>query len=160
MKLLTKACTIGTAVLAAGLLGAVPASAASSGTGNYGAFPHEGLYKTQCAPGTYHSVRSASGTFGGKAIYLNLWYSSSCGAYGELTGPGVTGDLTTRGSGCSVTTYRASGTAGSVTETVDGSDNFAYTKIVNDLSGRTAAARAYCGSDSNPTGISIHTGSY
>ncbi len=160
MRLMTKACAVGTAVLAAGLVGALPASAQSSNSGNYPYFPHENLYKTQCAPGSYHVVRSASGSFGGKAIYLNLWYSVSCGAYGELTGPGVTGDLTTRGEGCSVTTFRTSGTAGAVTETVDGTDNFAYTKIVNDLNGKTAAARAYCGTDSNPTGVHIQTTSY
>ena len=72
---------------------------------------------------------------------MHLYYNGSCGAYGELSGSTVG----TGGDYCKVYTFRGSNSPNYVAETVDAGDHFAYTKLVNDLNGRTAYSRASCG---------------
>ena len=163
MRTTLKGLTLTAAAIAAVAVGNVgAANAAPSQGGNYPHYAHEGQYRSSCA-GTYSVVRSASTVYRGKTVTLHLYYNGNCGAYGELSGPTV-------GAGtakyCSVTTFRNTNPGGWVKETVDPGDTFAYTKLVNDLQGRTAYARASCSSQAYPggpndgSGFALVTGSY
>ncbi|MEU2322208.1 hypothetical protein ACFY7X_28485 [Streptomyces althioticus] len=118
------------------LLPATAVHAAPYSGGNYGAYAREGQYPTVsgCA-GTFRQVGSR--TFEGMA--LKYYYSDACGSFARIENARVN---------CAAVLERSDSGAGRadgwVSETVDASLDYAYTKIGNNLNGRVSRAILAC----------------
>ncbi len=119
---------------AAGAFGAVlltPLStqAAPHQGGNYGIHAYEGSYPTVAGcTGTFAQkhTRSAEG------MTLRYYYSSKCGSFSRIENARP---------GCVAVTERSGGW---VSESVDPGVDYAYTKMVNNLAGRTSRGILSC----------------
>lgn len=133
-------------IAALGLIGAsltlaVPAQASPSVDGDYGKYANEGSYPSKAKCGSFKMVKKASRFYAGRTFTVKLYYSDNCGAFGRVDN--ITDDYR-----CKVVVNRSgNGThnyKGSVAESVDKGDDFAYTKIANNLNGRLARAGVVC----------------
>ena len=132
-----------------GLLAATPfivlapgtAQAASSHGGGYPAFAYEGQFPTVAAcSGTFREQQSRTAVHEGRTVRLKYFYSDKCGSFARIENAPRD---------CSVFLDRDADANPSngwawVRETVDSGDDFAYTKMGNNLNGRLSRGSLVC----------------
>lgn len=128
------------------LLTPTAAQAAPFVQGDFGAYPNENSYPTVAGCSGTFSLPSGMpggpvqyGDWEGHHVKLEFYYSGRCGAYARISNAPAS---------CMATIQRdANGDRreeGRMWETVDPGDNFAYTRIANNLNGRLARALLIC----------------
>jgi hypothetical protein len=131
--------TLTVAALAGSLAAVAPAAADAHpfpGPG-YPKYQYEGRYP-EATPCKYGLNASRIATLGSRRITLKYFYSGRCGSFGRIENAPRN---------CRVTLDRSANggrTSSFITETVDPGDNFAYTQVGNNLSGRVSRAALVC----------------
>jgi hypothetical protein len=106
----------------------------------YPKYKYEGRYP-EATPCKYGLNASRTATLGSRRITLKYFYSGRCGSFGRIENAPRN---------CHVTLDRSADggrTSSFITETVDPGDNFAYTQVGNNLSGRVSRAALVCDTD-------------
>ncbi|MFG3322554.1 hypothetical protein ACGF3J_31305 [Streptomyces sp. NPDC048171] len=131
-------------VFAFGLAALTPlqAQAAPMQSVGYGTLPHEGLYPQQSScSGSYAQPAVPGGAtktavYAGRTITLKYFYSAGCGSFARIENAPQ---------GCAAHSNRLTDSGVEwVLETVDPGIDYAYTKVINNLSGRQSKAVLFC----------------
>jgi hypothetical protein len=150
MRKLLKILLVGLAVAATILTTTAPAEAASYTTGNFGKLYVNGVHISEnyypngdhaCdgGYGWYRPVPTLHPVWRGHTYTLRLCYSPYYGAYARLDNA-IRNDPY-----CAAVLFRfAPQGSGAVNESVDSDVTYAYTKVGNNLDGRTAVASLEC----------------
>jgi hypothetical protein len=129
------------AIIGVSLALATGAQAASFWGGDYPRFTYEGSYPTQTpCSGAYQLLQSRTASWGGRTITLKYFYNGGCGSFARIeNAPSDCWVILDR------TPVHSTASWSWVEETVDPGDNFAYTKMGNNLNGRYSRGALACG---------------